>query len=231
MGHQPAHEPKALSASGTATPASLEAGRLLFAAESKFSTAAGGPDSIPRPTLPEIAFAGRSNVGKSSLINALVGRTSLVRVSRTPGRTQQINFFELGGRMMLVDLPGYGFAKAPKQVVAAWNALVETYLRGRTTLQRTILLIDGRHGIKDSDRITMSMLDMSAVQYQLVLTKADKVGVKALADVLAAAGNEAARHPAAHPDIMAVSAWNGDGLPELRATLAALAQPLSEKRP
>ena len=230
MDHQPAHESKALSAGGAATQASLEAGRLLFAAESKFSTAAGGPASIPRATLPEIAFAGRSNVGKSSLINALVGRNSLVRVSRTPGRTQEINFFELGGRLMLVDLPGYGFAKAPRQAVAAWNHLVETYLRGRGVLRRTILLIDGRHGIKDTDRATMSMLDMSAVQYQLVLTKADKVGAKALAEILAAVGEEAARHPAAHPDIMAVSAWNGDGLPELRAALAALAQPVSEKR-
>jgi GTP-binding protein len=219
-----------VTAASTATPAQLEAGRLLFAAESRFATAAGGPASIPRESLPEIAFAGRSNVGKSSLINALVGRTSLVRVSRTPGRTQQINFFELGGRLMLVDLPGYGFAKAPRQAVAAWNALVETYLRGRGALRRTMLLIDARHGIKDTDRATMGMLDRSAVQYQLVLTKADKVGAAAMAAVRAAVAEEAARHPAAHPDIMAASAWTGDGLPEVRAVLAALAQPKSEKR-
>ena len=202
----------------------------LFAQESRFIAGAMTEDALPEPGTVEIAFAGRSNVGKSSLINALVGRNSLVRVSRTPGRTQQINFFELGGRLMLVDLPGYGFAKAPKQAVAAWNHLVETYLRGRGTLRRTILLIDGRHGIKDTDRATMSMLDMSAVQYQLVLTKIDKVSAADLAEVRKTVGDEAARHPAAHPDIMAASAWTGDGLPELRAALAALAQPLSEKR-
>jgi GTP-binding protein len=218
------------TAAPATTPASLEAGRRLFAAESKFKTGAGGPASIPRPTLPEIAFAGRSNVGKSSLINALVGRKALVRVSRTPGRTQEINFFELGGRLMLVDLPGYGFAKAPLQAVAAWNALVEAYLRGRAILRRTMLLIDGRHGIKDSDRATMTTFDMAAVPYQLVLTKIDKVGTAELVATRAAVVAEAARHPAAHPDIMAASAWNGDGLPELRAALAAFANPTPEDR-
>jgi len=219
------------TAAPATTAASLEAGRILFAGESRFTTGAGGPDSIPRPTLPEIAFAGRSNVGKSSLINALVGRKALVRVSRTPGRTQEINFFDLGKRLILVDLPGYGFAKAPREASAAWNALVEAYLRGRTTLARTMLLIDGRHGLKDTDRATMTTFDMAAVPYQLVLTKIDKVSAADLVAVRATVAAEAARHPAAHPDIMAASAWSGDGLPALRAALAAFAHPPSEKRP
>jgi len=230
MAHLAASQPRAVSAAAASLPAH-EAGRLLFAAVARFATAAGSPQSLPHPGLPEIAFAGRSNVGKSSLINALLGRKNLVRTSRTPGRTQQINFFDLGGRLMLVDLPGYGFANAPKSAVEAWNALVETYLRGRATLRRTMLLIDARHGLKDSDRATMGMLDKSAAQYQLVLTKADKAGAGALNQVRAAVTDEAARHPAAHPDIMAVSAVSGDGLAELRAALAQFAQPAGERKP
>ena len=224
MAHLAANQPRPVRAAAEPDTA-REAGRRLFAANSRFASAAGSPQSLPRPTLPEIAFAGRSNVGKSSLINALLGRKNLVRTSRTPGRTQEINFFELGGRLMLVDLPGYGFANAPKAAIENWNALVEAYLRGRTMLRRTLVLVDARHGLKDSDRATMSMLDRSAAQYQLVLTKADKTGKTALAEIQASVAREAAQHPAAHPDIMTTSAESGDGLPELRAALAQFAQP------
>jgi GTP-binding protein len=232
MAHHATHQPTAhgLRAAAGKDDTAREAGRLLFAAEARFAAAAGSPQSLPRPSLPEIAFAGRSNVGKSSLINALLGRKNLVRTSRTPGRTQQINFFDLGGRLMLVDLPGYGYAHAPKTAIEAWNTLVEAYLRGRASLRRTMLLVDARHGLKDTDRATMGMLDKSAAPYQLVLTKADKAGAGALAETRAAVADEAARHPAAHPDIMAVSAVSGDGLPELRAALAQFAQPQGERR-
>jgi len=225
MADHAAREPDALGA------AALEAGRRLFAQECRFATAASDAAALPAATLPEVAFAGRSNVGKSSLINALAGRTGLARVSKTPGRTQQINFFELGGRLMLVDLPGYGFAAAPPALAAAWSRLVEGYFRGRAALRRALLLIDARLGLKDSDRAAMGMLDRAAVPYQIVLTKADKVRETALGGVRDAVAGEAARHPAAHPAIMGVSAHSGAGLPELRAALAALAQPASENQP
>jgi len=205
--------------------ADIEAGRRLFAGECAFVTAAADPGSLPPPSLPEIAFAGRSNVGKSSLVNALVGRKALARVSRSPGRTQQVNFFNLAGRLMLVDLPGYGFARAPLAAKEAWARLIDGYLRGRPVLRRTLLLIDARLGLKDSDRAAMAVLDGAAVTYQLVLTKIDKVAAPELAAVRAATGGEAARHPAAHPDMMAVSAQDGAGVPELRAVLAAFAVP------
>lgn len=176
---------------------------------------------------PQVALAGRSNVGKSSLINALVGRHALARVSNAPGRTRELNFFELGRRLMLVDLPGYGHAKAPKAEIARWTRLTLAYLGGRAQLRRVCLLIDARHGVKDADRRLMAMLDEAAVGYQAVLTKCDKVTGAELAARLGETAAELARRPAAHPHVVATSAQGGRGLPELRATLAALAAPRS----
>ena len=179
--------------------------------------------AIPAPELPEVAFAGRSNVGKSSLVNALTGRRTLARVSNAPGRTQQMNFFRLGGRLMLVDLPGYGYARAPKSAVRAWTRLVDAYLRGRPSLRRLCLLIDARHGLKPPDRELIGMLDVAAISYQAILTKADKVGADALDAVAAAVAAELAGHGAAHPDALVTSARDGTGIATLRANLAALA--------
>lgn len=217
-------------ADGLLTPeqektARIEAGRLLFAKECLFVAGTATLDRLPPPALPEVAFAGRSNVGKSSLINALTGRNALARTSNTPGRTQQLNFFDLGRRLMLVDLPGYGYAQAPKEQVAGWNRLVDDYLRGRVVLKRAFVLIDSRHGLKDADRDVMTMLDKAAVTYQIVLTKTDKIKPAALAAVSAEVGAEVSRRPAAHPIVMASSSENGDGIPELRAEIAALANP------
>ena len=203
----------------------LERGRLLFAAPCEFVAGAATEDAIPGDTLPEVAFAGRSNVGKSSLINALTGRRTLARVSHTPGRTQQLNFFTLAGRLMLVDLPGYGFAQAAKRDVARWTSLVRRYLAGRASLRRVLLLIDSRHGIKEPDRPIMTMLDEAAVSYQIALTKADKVPQKELGERLAAIERELKRHVAAHPEIHLTSAEDGSGIAALRASLAALAAP------
>jgi len=204
----------------------IEAGRKLFAQTCDFVTGAASHDGLPAAALVEVAFAGRSNVGKSSLINALTGRRTLARISNTPGRTQQINFFDLGGRLMLVDLPGYGYARAPRAEIDAWTDLVNAYLAGRPTLRRICLLIDARHGAKDNDRRVMAMLDTAAVTYQAVLTKADKkVKAAALDDVVTALGGELARHAAAHPEIAVTSAQSGDGIADLRATLAALVRP------
>ncbi len=175
------------------------------------------------PALPEVAFAGRSNVGKSSLINALTGHANLARVSHTPGRTQQINFFDLGHRLMLVDLPGYGYAAAPKTVVKDWTRLADRFLRGRVALKRVALLIDSRRGLLASDRAVMSGLDERAVSYLMVLTKADALKPLALARTVAAVREEAATHVAAFPDIIATSARTGWGIPELRAHFATLA--------
>ena len=202
----------------------IEAGRLLFAAACDFVAGTETLDRLPEARLPEIAFAGRSNVGKSSLINALTGRGGLARASNTPGRTQQINFFELDRRLLLVDLPGYGFAEASKTRVEAWNRLLRAYLRGRQTLARALVLIDARHGLKDVDREIMTLLDEAAVGYHLVLTKTDKIKPKALEGVVASLREEARRHPAAHPALFATSAETGDGLPALRAALALLAR-------
>lgn len=179
--------------------------------------------AIPAPGLPEVAFAGRSNVGKSTLVNALTGRRTLARVSNAPGRTRQLNFFRLGGRLMLVDLPGYGFARAPRSEVAGWTRLVDAYLRGRPSLRRLCLLIDARHGLKPPDRELIGMLDRAAVSYQAILTKADKTGAGARDAVRAAVAVELAGHAAAHPEVLATSARAGIGIAALRATLAALA--------
>ncbi len=209
---------------GEHTAEALEAGRLLFAGPCAFVIGAAGLDQVPEGALPEVAFAGRSNVGKSSLINALTGRRTLARISNTPGRTQQLNFFDLGGRLMLADLPGYGYARAPKGLVERWTALLTAYLKGRPPLRRTCLLIDARHGLKPADRTMMEMLDSAAVSYQAVLTKCDKVSTANLAGLLEATAAELATHTAAHPDILATSARAATGIPALRAVLATLAE-------
>jgi GTP-binding protein len=205
--------------------AALEAGRRLFAGECRFVAGTTVPDALPPIGLPEVAFAGRSNVGKSSLVNALTGRRTLARVSHTPGRTQQINFFALADRLMLVDLPGYGYAKVAKRKARDWRDLTRLYLKGRPTLRRVLLLVDARHGLKDGDRAAMTGLDEAAQSYQIVLTKADAPKPDALAATLAAVAAEAARHPAAHPEIRATSAVTGFGIPALRAELARFASP------
>jgi len=202
----------------------LEAGRLLFAKECRFVAGAGNPAALPPETLPEIAFIGRSNVGKSSLVNALTGRRMLARISRTPGRTQQINFFDLGGRLMLVDLPGYGYAAASKGAVRAWTALVERYLSTRAGLARACLLIDARRGITDTDRPTLALCDNAALSYQVVLTKIDAVKPAELAAAAAAVAGELARRRAAHPEIHLTSAEKRLGIAALRASLAAFAE-------
>ena len=201
----------------------IEKGRHLFAQACTFMRGVASPDQFPETDTTETAFAGRSNVGKSSLINALTGHRSLARTSNTPGRTRQINFFDLGARLILADLPGYGYARASKVDIAAWTELVNIYLQGRASLRRAMLLIDARHGIKDPDRKVMAMLDEAAVTYQVVLTKADKEKTGILAARLEGMQKELAGHPAAYPDILCTSARAGSGIPELRATLAALA--------
>ena len=202
----------------------LEEGRLLFAGECRFVYAAQRLDQLPPPGLPEIAFAGRSNVGKSSLVNALTGRRALARASNTPGRTRQLNFFDLAGRLVLVDMPGYGYAQAGKQIKADWQGLMFDYLRGRPTLRRVVLLLDSRIEIKESDRAVMDLLDRAAVAYQLVLTKADDVKPGALAAKRAEVEALARQHPAAFPRVLATSAEKREGAEELRAELAGFAE-------
>jgi GTP-binding protein len=201
----------------------LEEGRLLFARECRFLRGAATLDALPETSLPEVAFAGRSNAGKSSLLNALTGRKSLARVSVTPGRTREINFFELGGRLMLADLPGYGFARVSKADAARWNELIFAYLRGRANLRRVALLIDARRGPMKSDIDVMNILDQAAASYQLVLTKADKLKPSELAEVARRTLEESRRHGAAHPEIFTTSAVTFQGIPEFRAAVAALA--------
>lgn len=203
--------------------AALEAGRLLFAQTCTFVMGVAELGQLPEASLPEVAFAGRSNVGKSSLINALTGRRQLARTSQTPGRTQQINFFDLAERLTLVDLPGYGYARAPKPEVDAWQRLLRAYLRGRNVLRMTCLLIDARHGTKEIDQAFMTMLGEAAVAYRVVLTKADAVSVDALGETEADLRRELVRKLGAHPDPVVTSVRSGAGIDELRAALAALA--------
>jgi GTP-binding protein len=205
------------------SPEDIEAGRHLFAQECRFVLGAARLDGLPPDELPEIAFAGRSNVGKSSLVNALAGRKTLARTSHTPGRTQQINFFDLGGRLMLVDLPGFGYARAPKSEVHAWSALIRDYLRGRVGLRRLCLLIDSRRGIGPRDLEVMDLLDKAAVPYQIVLTKADKTKAAALNACIAEISTALKTRAAAMPDIMTTSARTHDGIADLRAVLRTLA--------
>lgn len=195
-----------------------EEARRLFAGRIEFLKSAPALQYLPDPDVPEIAFAGRSNVGKSSLLNALTGRKSIARASVTPGRTQEVNFFEVGDptRLMLVDMPGYGFAKAPLKVVENWKRLVRDFLRGRVVLKRTLLLIDARHGVKPVDAEMMKMLDEAAVGYRIVLTKADKIKAADLDAVLAATLVEARKHSAAYPEILVTSAELKMGIAELR---------------
>ena len=203
-----------------------ERARKLFAGPIDFLKSAPGLQYLPDANVPEIAFAGRSNVGKSSLLNALTGRKALARTSNTPGRTQELNFFDVGRplAMRLVDMPGYGFADAPKDLVRKWRHLVNDYLRGRAVLKRALVLVDSRHGLKDVDREVMAMLDSAAISYHLVLTKADKIKAAALAEVLEATRAEAARHPAAHPLLLATSSETGLGIAELRTAILEAAR-------
>ncbi len=199
----------------------IEPARRLFAGPITFLKSAPTLDFLPDPTVPELAFAGRSNVGKSSLLNALTGRKSLARASVTPGRTQELNFFEVGepALLRLVDMPGYGYAKAPKSIVKEWQRVVRDYLRGRQVLKRTLVLIDARHGPKDVDVEMMKMLDEAAVGYRLVITKADKIKASELEAALLATQTEARKHSAAYPVIHVTSAEKGMGIPELRAAV------------
>ena len=195
-----------------------ETARKVFSGPISFLKSAPSLKFLPDPEAPEIAFAGRSNVGKSSLLNKLTNRIGLARTSNTPGRTQELNFFDVGTplRFRLVDMPGYGFAKAPKDVVKKWRFLVNDYLRGRAVLKRALVLVDSRHGLKDIDREVMKMLDDAAVGYHLVLTKADKIKASELEAVTAATPAEARSHSAAHPEIVVTSSETGLGIDQLR---------------
>jgi GTP-binding protein len=214
----------ATSEAGFST-AEIAAGEALFKAPCVFVKGVVAIDGLPDDGRPEIAFAGRSNVGKSSLINALVGRTSLARVSVTPGRTRELNFFTLGhqAEIYLVDMPGYGYARASKVAVIGWTRLIRDYLRGRRELKRVFVLIDARHGIKPNDKETMSLLDEAAVSYQAVLTKADKPKRTELEATVATVEAELSKRPAAYPQVLVTSAHTGMGIAELRAAIAVLA--------
>lgn len=206
------------------SPAEIEAARKLFAGPCDFVSGAASIESLPGISLPEVAFAGRSNVGKSSLVNALTGRRTLARVSANPGHTRQVNFFNLADRLMLVDLPGYGFAKVSRSMKETWQDLASAYLRGRPTLMRIFVLIDGRHGVKESDRETMRNLDSAAVSYQLLLTKTDYLRASDIPAAVKAAEAVARKHGAAHPEVLPTSSETGFGIPELRAEIVAVAQ-------
>jgi GTP-binding protein len=198
-----------------------EKARKLFAGPIEFLKSAPELKFLPDQDAPEIAFAGRSNVGKSSLLNALTNRKTLARTSNTPGRTQELNFFDVGNplQLRLVDMPGYGFAEAPKDLVKRWRNLVNNYLRGRSVLKRALVLVDSRHGLKEVDREMMRMLDDAAVSYHLVLTKGDKVKPSALGTLYETTLVEAAKHPAAHPSIFTTSSETGSGIAELRTAI------------
>ncbi len=203
--------------------AELEKGRKLFAAECQFVAGVDTLDRLIPPSLPEVAFIGRSNVGKSSLVNALTGQKTLARVSHTPGRTQQLNFFDLGHQLMIVDMPGYGYAKVSRSKVNQWVGMSRDFLRGRISLRRVCLLIDGRHGLKDKDIEMMTMLDETAVQYQIILTKQDKVKKTEQEHITKQTVEKVKKHPAAFPEPHWTSSVNGNGIAELRAGLALLA--------
>lgn len=207
------------------TDAEIEDGRLLFAREVLFMLSVVNLDGLPPPDRPEICFAGRSNVGKSSLINALTNRKGLARASNTPGRTRELNYFNVDDRLNLVDLPGYGYARAPKTQISNWTRLTRSFLRGRAGLRRVFLLIDSRHGIKPSDIELMEMLDDAAVTYQLVLTKTDKIKRAELDKVMRRTSRTINKRPAAHPELMVTSSEKSTGLEDLRAEIATLALP------
>jgi len=200
----------------------IEVGRRLFAANWEFFFAAGSFDVLPPMHGVEIAFAGRSNVGKSSLINGLTGRKALARTSHTPGRTQELIFFKSPGRLVLVDMPGYGYARAPKDKVSAWTDLIHGYLKGRANLARVYLLVDARHGLKPTDADVLETLDAAAASYQIVFTKSDQVTATELALRLTATSTALTQHPAAYPELIATSSRTGAGLAELRAAIARL---------
>ena len=207
----------------TASDEALESARVLFARPVEFVMGAAAIAQLPEPDLPEVAFAGRSNVGKSSLINALVNRHGLARASTEPGRTREVNFFLLDGRLRLVDLPGYGFAKVSRTTAAKFQNLGRAYLRGRVNLKRVYLLIDARHGLKPSDTEALDALDLAAVSYQIVLTKADKLKAHEVEKVVAETAEAIRKRPAAFPRVLATSTETGVGIPELRAEVAEAA--------
>ena len=218
--HQPSLN--SVSAASDFSRAEIEAGRLLFAQEWRFATAAASLESLPKMRGVEIAIAGRSNVGKSSLINALTGRNALARTSNTPGRTQELIFFAGDPALTLVDMPGYGYAAAPKQKVQAWTELIHAYLRGRANLARVYVLVDARHGLKDADGPALDALSEAAVSHQVVLTKADQVKPVELAERIAATETALRKRAAAFPHVLTTSARDGTGIPELRAAIARL---------